>query len=61
MSPPDCSNIPASMPARTLPTDHLATPALWDELGTFPASRIDEALTHLMAWFQEYLDVDDVF
>ena len=48
------------MPARTLPTAHLAILALWDELAAFPASRIDEALARLMAWFQEHLDVDDV-
>ena len=49
------------MPARASPTTHLAISALWDELAAFPSSRIDEALTHLMAWLQEHLDVDDVF
>lgn len=34
---------------------------MWDELASFPASRIDDALAHLMAWFQEHLDLDDVF
>ena len=49
------------MPSRASPITHLAIPALWDELAAFPASRIDEALAHLMAWFQAHLDVDDVF
>ena len=49
------------MPARVLPTAHQTIPTLWNELAAFPASRIDEALTCLMAWFQEHLDVDDVF
>ena len=44
-----------------LRTTNLAIPALWDELAAFPASRIDDALARLMAWFREYLDVDDVF
>jgi len=39
----------------------VAIQTLWDELAAFPASRIDGALSHLMAWFQQHLDVDDVF
>ena len=50
----------ASMPTRASPTTHPAIPVLWDELAAFPASRIDDALARLMAWFQEHLDVDDV-
>jgi DNA-binding CsgD family transcriptional regulator len=34
---------------------------LWDELASFPASRAEDALSHLMGWFQRHLDVDDVF
>lgn len=33
---------------------------LWDELASFPAARTDEALIHLMGWFQEHLEVDNV-
>ena len=50
----------ASMPARALSTTIPTIPALWDELAAFSASRIDDALTRLMAWFQEHFDVDDV-
>ena len=41
--------------------DHSDILQLWDELAGFPARCIDDALIHLMAWFQEHLDVDDVF
>lgn len=34
--------------------------ALWEELAAFPASRVDDGLDRLMAWFQENLDVDNV-
>jgi DNA-binding CsgD family transcriptional regulator len=33
---------------------------LWDELSAFPAGCADEALIHLMRWFQKHLDVDNV-
>jgi DNA-binding CsgD family transcriptional regulator len=33
---------------------------LWDELSAFSPSRIDDALAHLMGWFQQHLDVDNV-
>jgi DNA-binding CsgD family transcriptional regulator len=33
---------------------------LWEEIAAFPASRVDDALDHLMRWFQEHLDVDNV-
>lgn len=33
---------------------------LWDEINTFPASRTDKALAHLMRWFQQNLKVDNV-
>lgn len=33
---------------------------LWDELSAIPASRTDDALVHLMRWFQKHLDVDNV-
>lgn len=33
---------------------------LWNELAAFPASRADDALVHLMRWFQQHLDVDNV-
>lgn len=33
---------------------------LWDELSAFPASRADDALVHLMQWFQQHLDADNV-
>lgn len=33
---------------------------LWDELAAFPAGSSDEALVHLMRWFQKHLDVDNV-
>jgi len=33
---------------------------LWDELASFPAGSTDEALVHLMRWFQKHMDVDNV-
>ena len=33
---------------------------LWDELAAFPASRTDDALVHLMRWFQQHLGADNV-
>lgn len=33
---------------------------LWDEISDFPPSCIDDALAHLMGWFQQHLAVDNV-
>lgn len=33
---------------------------LWDDLAAFPASRTEDALVHVMRWFQKHMEVDNV-